>query len=49
MTQQQDYMIQLKDMNKWYGEFHVLKNINLNVKKVRKSLSVDHLVQENQQ
>lgn len=37
MTQQQDYMIQLKDMNKWYGEFHVLKNINLNVKKRRKN------------
>ncbi|KIT43486.1 ATP-binding protein [Vibrio parahaemolyticus EN9701072] len=36
MTQQQDYMIQLKDMNKWYGEFHVLKNINLNVKKGEK-------------
>lgn len=33
MTQQQDYMIQLKDMNKWYGEFHVLKNINLDVKR----------------
>lgn len=36
MTQQQDYMIQLKDMNKWYGEFHVLKNINLDVKKGEK-------------
>ena len=36
MTQQQDYMIQLKDMNKWYGEFHVLKNINLEVKKGEK-------------
>lgn len=37
MTQQQDYMIQIKDMNKWYGEFHVLKNINLDVKKRRKN------------
>ena len=36
MTQQQDYMIQIKDMNKWYGEFHVLKNINLDVKKGEK-------------
>ncbi|WP_194089309.1 amino acid ABC transporter ATP-binding protein [Vibrio hibernica] len=36
MTEQQDYMIQIKDMNKWYGEFHVLKNINLNVKKGEK-------------
>ncbi|EGR2509134.1 amino acid ABC transporter ATP-binding protein, partial [Vibrio cholerae] len=35
MTQQlnQNFMIQIKDMNKWYGEFHVLKNINLTVKK----------------
>lgn len=47
MTQQQDYMIQLKDMNKWYGEFHVLKNINLNVKKGEKSLSVALQAQEN--
>ncbi|WP_105901468.1 amino acid ABC transporter ATP-binding protein [Vibrio gangliei] len=36
MTQQQDYMIQIEDMNKWYGEFHVLKNINLKVKKGEK-------------
>jgi general L-amino acid transport system ATP-binding protein len=28
-----EYMIQLKGLNKWYGDFHVLKNINLNVKK----------------
>ncbi|WP_188752410.1 amino acid ABC transporter ATP-binding protein, partial [Marinobacterium zhoushanense] len=26
-------MIELRDMNKWYGEFHVLKNINLQVKR----------------
>lgn len=26
-------VIQLKQMNKWYGEFHVLKDINLNVTK----------------
>jgi general L-amino acid transport system ATP-binding protein len=25
--------IELKDVNKWYGEFHVLKDINLTVKK----------------
>lgn len=25
-------IIAIKDMNKWYGEFHVLKNINLEVK-----------------
>lgn len=29
----QDYMIQLINMNKWYGQFHVLKDINLNVKR----------------
>ncbi len=26
-------IIQMKAVNKWYGSFHVLKNINLNVKK----------------
>ena len=43
MTQQQnnesqELMIELKDMNKWYGEFHVLKNINLEVKKGEKAM-----------
>lgn len=28
---QQEEIIILKDVNKWYGEFHVLKGINLNV------------------
>lgn len=32
MTNQQDFIITLKNVNKWYGEFHVLKDINLNVK-----------------
>lgn len=36
MTQQEDYVIQLKKMNKWYGDFHVLKDINLKVKKGEK-------------
>lgn len=27
------FMIELNEMNKWYGDFHVLKNINLQVKK----------------
>lgn len=35
-AQQQDYMIKIEQMNKWYGEFHVLKNINLKVKKGEK-------------
>ena len=26
-------IIELQSVNKWYGEFHVLRNINLNVKK----------------
>lgn len=26
-------MVELRDVNKWYGQFHVLKNINLEVKK----------------
>lgn len=26
-------MVELRDVNKWYGEFHVLKNINLKVKR----------------
>ncbi|WLD59468.1 amino acid ABC transporter ATP-binding protein [Salinispirillum sp. LH 10-3-1] len=28
-----EIVISLKNMNKWYGQFHVLKNINLNVKR----------------
>ena len=27
-----DAIIELNDVNKWYGQFHVLRNINLNVK-----------------
>ena len=26
-----DALIQMRDVNKWYGKFHVLKNINLEV------------------
>lgn len=26
-------IIEIKDLNKWYGDFHVLKDINLNVKR----------------
>ena len=29
----QDIMIQMIDVNKWYGNFHVLKEINLTVHK----------------
>lgn len=36
MTQQDSPVIQLANMNKWYGQFHVLKNINLTVAKGEK-------------
>ncbi len=32
-TSNNDYIIQIKNMHKWYGEFHVLNDINLNVAK----------------
>src|SRR5476649_2634807 len=32
VTEPKKMMITLQDVNKWYGQFHVLKNINLNVK-----------------
>ena len=28
-----EYMIEMNEVNKWYGDFHVLKNVNLKVKK----------------
>jgi len=31
-TSTDQLMVELRDLNKWYGEFHVLKNINLQVK-----------------
>jgi len=36
MTRTNDAIIQVKDLNKWFGDFHVLKNINLEVKKQEK-------------
>ena len=32
----QETMIKMKDVNKWYGDFHVLKDVNLNIKKGEK-------------
>lgn len=29
----QEHIIKIENLNKWYGDFHVLKNVNLNVKK----------------
>ncbi len=31
-----DQIIQIRDVNKWFGEFQVLKNINLEVEKNKK-------------
>ncbi len=31
-----EYMIEMENVNKWYGDFHVLKDINLKVKKGEK-------------
>lgn len=31
-----NYVVELKGVNKWYGEFHVLRNINLKVNKGEK-------------
>jgi general L-amino acid transport system ATP-binding protein len=33
MSTSNEVIIELKDVNKWYGEFHVLKDINLTVRK----------------
>lgn len=33
---EQEFMIKMKDVNKWYGDFHVLKDVNLNIKKGEK-------------
>jgi general L-amino acid transport system ATP-binding protein len=32
----QEFMITMKDVNKWYGDFHVLKDVNLNIQKGEK-------------
>jgi len=31
-----EIVVELNDVNKWYGEFHVLKNVCLRVTKRRK-------------
>ncbi|CAI8209728.1 MAG: amino acid ABC transporter ATP-binding protein [Sulfurovum sp.] len=33
MAKSDENIIEIKDLNKWYGDFHVLKDINLNIKK----------------
>ena len=34
--QEDQLMVQIRNMNKWYGDFHVLKNVNLDVKRGEK-------------
>jgi general L-amino acid transport system ATP-binding protein len=34
--EKKDYILELNDVNKWYGEFHVLRNVNLRVRKGEK-------------
>jgi ABC-type transporter Mla maintaining outer membrane lipid asymmetry ATPase subunit MlaF len=40
-------IIELRGVNKWYGDFHVLKNINLEVAKASGSWSAARRVQGN--
>ena len=37
-----DKIIQIKEMNKWFGDFQVLKNINLDVEKNKKIVVCGH-------
>ena len=32
-TSTSDLMVEMRDVNKWYGDFHVLRDINLEVKR----------------
>ncbi len=34
--QEDQLMVQIRNMNKWYGDFHVLKNVNLDVRRGEK-------------
>ena len=36
MEKNQEIVVELRDVNKWYGEFHVLKSVNLKVRKGEK-------------
>ena len=42
-----DPIIKIENMNKWFGDFQVLKDINLSVEKNKKLLYVDLLDLEN--
>lgn len=43
-----EIVVEMNDVNKWYGEFHVLKNVCLRVKKGEKSLCAARQGQANQ-
>lgn len=44
-----EIVVEMNDVNKWYGEFHVLKNVCLRVKKgEKKSLCAARQGQANQ-
>ena len=45
----EDSIISLKNVNKWFGDFHVLKDVDLEVKRKKELLFVDLQVLENQQ
>ena len=37
-----DSIIQIQNVNKWFGDFQVLKDINLKLNQKKKLLFVDH-------
>ena len=41
-------IISLQNVNKWFGDFHVLQDVNLEVKKKKELLFVDLQDLENQ-
>jgi len=43
-----DQIIEMVSVNKWFGDFQVLKDINLNVSSKQKLLYAVHLDQANQ-
>ena len=45
----EDSIISLKNVNKWFGEFHVLKDVDLEVKKKERIVVCGPSGSENQQ
>ena len=42
----EDSIISLQNVNKWFGDFHVLKDVDLQVKKKEKQLKLDVVILE---